>query len=184
MRPHGARQVPLSMGYSRQEYWSGLPCPPPGNLPHPGTEPESIMSPVLAGEFFTTSALGEANEAPRSKFKEAFTLGDGLNLHPEPTSATSVPLLYLLAPGSFSFPGHKSRCLCCSPCFLCPHVLPQHTNALPVFVLWHCSLCSRLFTVPGDPPAAVQSCCWPLSLSPEIQFVFHALSRVITFSLS
>ena len=36
-----ARQVPLSMGFSRQESWSGLPCPPPGNLPHPGIEPRS-----------------------------------------------------------------------------------------------------------------------------------------------
>ena len=35
-------QAPLSMGFSRQEYWSGLPCPPPGNLPHPGTEPASL----------------------------------------------------------------------------------------------------------------------------------------------
>ena len=37
-----ACQVPLSMGFSRQEYWSGLPCPPPGDLPHPGIEPASL----------------------------------------------------------------------------------------------------------------------------------------------
>ena len=37
-----ARQAPLSMGFSRQEYWSGLPCPPPGDLSDPGTEPESL----------------------------------------------------------------------------------------------------------------------------------------------
>ena len=37
-----ARQAPLSMGFSRQEYWSGLPCLPPGDLPHPGTEPASL----------------------------------------------------------------------------------------------------------------------------------------------
>ena len=36
-----AHQAPLSMGFSRQEYWSGLPCPPPGNRPNPGTEPRS-----------------------------------------------------------------------------------------------------------------------------------------------
>ena len=51
-----ALQAPLSMGFSRQEYWSGLPCPPPGDLPHPGIEPASLMSPALAGGFFTTSA--------------------------------------------------------------------------------------------------------------------------------
>ena len=43
------------MGFSRQEYWSGLPCPPP-DLPSPGTEPVSLKSPSLAGKFFTTSA--------------------------------------------------------------------------------------------------------------------------------
>ena len=51
-----ARQAPLSMGFSRQEYCSGLPCPPPGDLPNPGIEPASLMSPALAGGFFTTSA--------------------------------------------------------------------------------------------------------------------------------
>ena len=51
-----ALHVPLSMGFSRQEYWSGLPCPPPGNLPDPGTEPMSLLSTALAGKFFTTSA--------------------------------------------------------------------------------------------------------------------------------
>ena len=50
-----ACQAPLSMGFSRQEYWSWLPCPPPGDLPNPGTEPISLMSPALAGRFFTTS---------------------------------------------------------------------------------------------------------------------------------
>ena len=39
-----ARQAPLSMGFSRQEYWNGLPCPPPGALPDPGIEPESLTS--------------------------------------------------------------------------------------------------------------------------------------------
>ena len=39
-----ARQAPLSLGFSRQEYWSGLPCPPPGDLPDPGIEPVSLTS--------------------------------------------------------------------------------------------------------------------------------------------
>ena len=55
-----ARQATLSMGLSRQEYWSGLPCPPPGGLPHPGIKPASLTSPALAGRFFTTSATWEA----------------------------------------------------------------------------------------------------------------------------
>ena len=54
-----ARQAPLSVGFSRQEYCSGLPCPPPGDLPHPGIEPESLMSPALVGRFFTMSVTWE-----------------------------------------------------------------------------------------------------------------------------
>ena len=49
-----ARQAPLSMGFSRQEYWGGLPCPSPGNLPNPGIKAVSLTSPVLEGRFFTT----------------------------------------------------------------------------------------------------------------------------------
>ena len=49
-----AHQAPLSMRFSRQEYRSGL-CPPPGNLPDPGIEPESLTFPALAGGFLTTS---------------------------------------------------------------------------------------------------------------------------------
>ena len=55
-----ARQAPLSMGFSRQEYWSGLPCPPPGDLPDPGIEPISLISPVLVGGLFTTTATWES----------------------------------------------------------------------------------------------------------------------------
>ena len=55
-----ACQAPLSMGFSRQEYWSGLPCPCSGHLPDPRIESMSLKSPALAGEFFTTSATWEA----------------------------------------------------------------------------------------------------------------------------
>ena len=51
-----ACQAPLSLGLSRQEYWSGFPCPPPGDLPNPGLEPTSAASP-LAGELFTPNAI-------------------------------------------------------------------------------------------------------------------------------
>ena len=55
-----ACQVPLPKGFSRQEYWSGLPCPPPGDLPNPGIEPTSLDSPALADGFFFTKATWEA----------------------------------------------------------------------------------------------------------------------------
>ena len=48
------------MRFSREEYWSGLPCPLPGDLPNPGTEPLSRASPALAGELFTTGITWEA----------------------------------------------------------------------------------------------------------------------------
>ena len=50
---HVAHQAPLSMEFSRQEYWGGLPFPSLGSLPYPGTEPTSPVSPALAGGFFT-----------------------------------------------------------------------------------------------------------------------------------
>ena len=55
-----AHQAPLSMGFFRQEYWSGLPFPPPRDLPDAGIEPKSPVSPALAGRFFTCWAIGEA----------------------------------------------------------------------------------------------------------------------------
>ena len=58
-----AHQSLLSMGFSRQEYWSGLLCPPSGDLPNPGIKPASLVSSALAGRFFTTSAPWEASRA-------------------------------------------------------------------------------------------------------------------------
>ena len=54
-----AHQVPLPMEFSWQEYWSGLPCPPPGDLPDPGIRPASPASPILEGGFFTSGAIWE-----------------------------------------------------------------------------------------------------------------------------
>ena len=61
-----SHQAPLSMGFTRQEYWSGLPFPLPGNLPYTGTEP---MSPALAGWCFTTSTTWETKQKPWKKIR-------------------------------------------------------------------------------------------------------------------
>ena len=61
-----ALQAPPSTGFSRQEYWSGLPYPPPGDLPNQGIEHASLMSPALAGRFFATSAIWEAHHLSSS----------------------------------------------------------------------------------------------------------------------
>ena len=55
-----AHQVPLSMGFPRQEYRNGLPFPSPADLPDPRIKPESLTSPALTGGFFTTSTTWKA----------------------------------------------------------------------------------------------------------------------------
>ena len=57
-----AHQAPLSMGFSGQGYWSRLPFPPPGDLPDPGIEPGSLLSPALVGGILTTSTIWEAHK--------------------------------------------------------------------------------------------------------------------------
>ena len=54
-----AHQTPLSIGFSRQEYWSGLPFPSPGDLSNPGIKTESLVSPALASGFFTNIPPGK-----------------------------------------------------------------------------------------------------------------------------
>ena len=54
-----ARQAPPSMGFSRQEYWTGLPCPPPGDLPNPGIEPVTLKSPALVGGVLPPALPGK-----------------------------------------------------------------------------------------------------------------------------
>ena len=67
-----AQQSPLSVGFPRQEYWKGLPCPPPGDLPNPGIKPASLMSPALASRFFTTSTTWEATNKHILILQEAY----------------------------------------------------------------------------------------------------------------
>ena len=71
-----ARQAPLSMGFSRQECWSGLPCPPPGDLPNPGIKPVSLSSPALAGGFFTTRPPGKPRGANTLVLRYLFCSAD------------------------------------------------------------------------------------------------------------
>ena len=65
-----AHQAPLSMGFSRQEYWSGVPFPTEGDLPYPGIESTvSLASPALAGGFFTIAPPGKPNKPSRGGLK-------------------------------------------------------------------------------------------------------------------
>ena len=71
-----AHKAALSMGFSRQDYWSGLPCPPPGDLPDPGIESASLMSPALAGGFFTISTHKNASILSAHLNKQIYMLCD------------------------------------------------------------------------------------------------------------
>ena len=75
-----ACQAPLSMGFSRQGYWSGLLCPPPDDLPDPGTEPMSLTSSAWAGRFFTSSATWEAQVSSEEK-KKGYAFWAYLSFH-------------------------------------------------------------------------------------------------------
>ena len=60
-----AHQAPLFMGFSRQEYWSGLSCPPPWDLPNPGIQPVFLVAPALTGGFFTPQPLEDSDFDPK-----------------------------------------------------------------------------------------------------------------------
>ena len=95
------------MGFSRQEYWSGLPCPPPGDLPDPGTEPASLTSPALPGGFFffTTSATWAA----------LLYLFSSLLINRFPPSTLFSSFLFLVV-----YLLKTAGCCCCNPdCFDC-----------------------------------------------------------------
>ena len=76
------RQVFLSMGFPRQEYWSGLPFPPPGDIPDPETEP---LSPAFACRFFTTELPGKPMDYPHEtvyKLKALYNIFFILSTYP------------------------------------------------------------------------------------------------------
>ena len=74
-----ALQALLSMEFARQEYWSGLPCPLPGDLSNLGIEPASLMSPALAGRFFTTSTTWKDLTAAAKSLQSCPTLCDPID---------------------------------------------------------------------------------------------------------
>ena len=71
-------QAPLSMGFSREEYWSGLPCPALGDLPDPRIKPAFLMSPALAGGFFTACATWETLPPSRTDLNLPYKLKQGM----------------------------------------------------------------------------------------------------------
>ena len=140
-----AHRASLSMGFSRQEYCRGLPCPSPGDLPSPGTEPESLKSPALAGGFFTTSTTWETPT-------NIIILNNDLILHFLLFSTTVFWNPVLLLETSFSSRTHQLKqiynspfsqsLLKCQPFPVCFsvffHQLPTLTSHFLIFVCLFC----------------------------------------------
>ena len=153
-----AHQAPLSMGFSRQEYWRGLPCPTPGDLPYPGTEPCSLTSPALADGFFTTSAswegpVGGAAESPRPPA----CLSKHSPTHSQHSSAPCCPSgrerRSLGKPGSPPVQADPPE----SPFLGAPwlRARSEHLGDLRGPARWACLSCAR--PSPGPPPPLVPS---------------------------
>ena len=87
-----ACQAPLSMELSRQEYWNGLPCPPPGDLPDAGFEPESPMSPALQGDTLPLSHQGRPDKITLNSCKppKDYLLKYHIQVSPVPTAPEMV----------------------------------------------------------------------------------------------
>ena len=109
-----AHQAPLSIGFSRQKYWSRLPFPPPGDLPDPGIKPASLVSPALAGRFFTTEPPGNPLGPSESESESRSVMSDSLQLHElyspwtspsQNTGVGSLSLLQWIIPTQGSNPG-------------------------------------------------------------------------------
>ena len=89
-------------GFSRQEYWSGLPSPPPGDLPDPGIQPKPLRSPALADGFFTTSPTWETQSISQSTMTESPAFYLCLSRRPTLPTGRPVPSLYGQSLGSSS----------------------------------------------------------------------------------
>ena len=92
------------MGFSRQEYWSGLLCPPPGDLPDPGIKPKSLTSPALAGRFFTTAAA-----AASKSLQLCLTLCDPLDGSPPGSPVPGIVQAEYWSGLPFPSPMHESE---------------------------------------------------------------------------
>ena len=100
-----ARQTPLSLGFPRQEYWSALAFPSPGDLSNPGIKPESLMSPVWSGGFFTTSVTWEAQGAGAGGMNSSPLFS--ADCTPALSAAQSLPRPPEASPYQFSLEKHQ-----------------------------------------------------------------------------
>ena len=105
-----AYQASPSMGFSRQEYWSGLPFPSPGDLPDSGIEFVSPVSPALAGEFFTMSTTWEVQNGNEGEVTQSCpTLGDPVDCSQPGSSVQGILQARILEWVAISFSRGSSR---------------------------------------------------------------------------
>ena len=126
-----AIQTPLSIGFSRQKYWNGLPFPPPGDLPDPGIKLKSPASLVLAGRFFTSEPLGKPLVYSDSFLNSLFFLRKLCRSIEHPKKSYFIPKTHamkvLIVSSSFKFSSVTQSCLTlCDPM---DHSMP----GLPVY---------------------------------------------------
>ena len=128
-----AHKAPLSMGLSKQEYWSGLPCPPPRDLPNTGIEPASLKPPALAGRLYTTSVTWEAHNSTSVYLNKKIYLNQILT---DIEGHIDNPLQYSRGP-SVQFNSVTQSCLnLCDPMNRSMPGLPVH-HQLPEFTQIH-----------------------------------------------
>ena len=130
-----ACQAPLSIEFSRQEHWSGLPIPAPGDLPDPGIKPICLASSTLAGRFFTTAPLGKPQPECSSTDKWLNKFG--------------IKWLGLASPHDRSRQHHDAPCACQA------HMMPWEEHPISVdvlseglgegYFLWNFSVNLKLF---------------------------------------
>ena len=139
------QQVPLSTGFFRQEYWNGLPFPPPGDLPDPGIKPSSLVSPALAGGFFTAELLGRL-----------------------PLDSTLVLMVWFLT-CCCSENDFLSVCVCACTCaHMCLHAVVDWANklcaswrqVLTLLFLWYCAEVPAVTFYQGENSNEVDQCIW------------------------
>ena len=96
-----AHQAPMSMGFFSQVYWIGSPCPPPGDLSDPGIELTPLMSPALAGRFFTTSTTWEvlrtSLQVPKSSGAGQLWMTQSQEMRSRQTCRSSIPISPLVS---------------------------------------------------------------------------------------
>ena len=140
-----AHQVPQSLGFSRQECWSGLPFPPPGDLPNPAIKHTSFTPPALTGGFFTTSA-NHASPVPRQLRKGTLpTIPDGIYQalpglllplqNPCPCCPDSSPIWTEVGPASrWAVPSLGSLLSLTTLTLLFWQTLPHHLSLVPTLL--------------------------------------------------